>query len=111
MENSTKGDPRGDVIARGIVSEELARVMYERYVELNPNKNTAHPAGITSNTNTLMKIYRWFQELSSSFRSDKRYIRFYSFAVTILLYGHYLFSQSGSNRSAWRYAYAACSSG
>jgi hypothetical protein len=34
MENSTKGDPRGDVIARGIVSEELARVMYERYVKL-----------------------------------------------------------------------------
>jgi hypothetical protein len=31
MENSTKGDPRGDVVARGIVSEELARVMYERY--------------------------------------------------------------------------------
>jgi hypothetical protein len=33
MENSAKGDPRGDVIARGIVSEELARVMYERYVK------------------------------------------------------------------------------
>lgn len=31
MENSAKGDPRGDVVARGIVSEELARVMYERY--------------------------------------------------------------------------------
>ncbi|KAJ5940996.1 MFS multidrug transporter [Penicillium verrucosum] len=31
MENSAKGDPRGDVIARGIVSEELARVMYERF--------------------------------------------------------------------------------
>jgi hypothetical protein len=34
MENSAKGDPRGDVIARGIVSEELARVMYERYVKI-----------------------------------------------------------------------------
>lgn len=33
MENSAKGDPRGDVIAREIVSEELARVMYERYVQ------------------------------------------------------------------------------
>ncbi|KAJ5789756.1 uncharacterized protein N7518_006767 [Penicillium psychrosexuale] len=31
MENSAKGDPRGDVVARGIVSEELARVMYERF--------------------------------------------------------------------------------
>ncbi|KAJ5188410.1 hypothetical protein N7472_007424 [Penicillium cf. griseofulvum] len=31
MENSTKGDPRGDVVVRGIVSEELARVMYERF--------------------------------------------------------------------------------
>lgn len=31
MESSVKGDPRGDVVARGIVSEELARVMYERY--------------------------------------------------------------------------------
>ncbi|CAG8145850.1 unnamed protein product [Penicillium olsonii] len=31
LENSTKGDPRGDVIAREIVSEELARVMYERF--------------------------------------------------------------------------------
>ncbi|KAG0155020.1 hypothetical protein PDIDSM_593 [Penicillium digitatum] len=28
MENSGKGDPRGDVIGRGIVSEELARVMF-----------------------------------------------------------------------------------
>lgn len=32
MENSTNGDPRGDIIARGIVTEERARVMYERYV-------------------------------------------------------------------------------
>ncbi|KAJ5793805.1 hypothetical protein N7457_000404 [Penicillium paradoxum] len=31
MENSTRGDPRGDVIARGIVSEELGRIMYERF--------------------------------------------------------------------------------
>ncbi|KAJ5181891.1 MFS multidrug transporter [Penicillium cf. viridicatum] len=31
MENSAKGDPRGDVVARGIVSEELARIMYERF--------------------------------------------------------------------------------
>ncbi|CAI7628162.1 unnamed protein product [Penicillium glandicola] len=31
MENSAKGDPKGDVVARGIVSEELARVMYERF--------------------------------------------------------------------------------
>ncbi|KAI3148352.1 hypothetical protein CBS147325_3505 [Penicillium roqueforti] len=31
MESSVKGDPRGDVVARGIVSEELARVMYERF--------------------------------------------------------------------------------
>jgi hypothetical protein len=31
MENSAKGDSRGDIVARGIVSEELARVMYERY--------------------------------------------------------------------------------
>ncbi|CAG8097258.1 unnamed protein product [Penicillium salamii] len=31
IENSAKGDPRGDVIAREIVSEELARVMYERF--------------------------------------------------------------------------------
>jgi hypothetical protein len=40
MENSTKGDPRGDVVARGIVSEELARVMYERY-GTNSKKETA----------------------------------------------------------------------
>lgn len=32
IENSTKGDPKSDIIARGIVSEDLARVMYERYV-------------------------------------------------------------------------------
>lgn len=38
MENSAKGDPRGDVVARGIVSEELARVMYERYGTNSPNK-------------------------------------------------------------------------
>lgn len=31
MEHSSNGDPRGDIIARGIVSEEQARVMYERY--------------------------------------------------------------------------------
>ncbi|KAJ5727898.1 hypothetical protein N7493_005718 [Penicillium malachiteum] len=31
MENSTNGDPRGDIIARGIVTEERARVMYERF--------------------------------------------------------------------------------
>lgn len=31
MEHSTNGDPRGDIIARGIVTEERARVMYERY--------------------------------------------------------------------------------
>ncbi|KAJ5950609.1 uncharacterized protein N7479_009022 [Penicillium vulpinum] len=31
METSTKGDPTGDVVARGIVSEELARIMYERF--------------------------------------------------------------------------------
>lgn len=32
MEHSSNGDPRGDIIVRGIVSEEQARVMYERYV-------------------------------------------------------------------------------
>lgn len=32
MDHSTTGDPRGDIIARGIVGEERARVMYERYV-------------------------------------------------------------------------------
>lgn len=32
MEHSSNGDPRGDIIARGIVSEEQARMMYERYV-------------------------------------------------------------------------------
>ncbi|KAJ5578235.1 uncharacterized protein N7459_007199 [Penicillium hispanicum] len=31
MEHSSNGDPRGDIIARGIVSEERARVMYERF--------------------------------------------------------------------------------
>ncbi|KAH8691676.1 putative C6 transcription factor [Talaromyces proteolyticus] len=31
MENSTNGDQKGDIISRGIVSEELARVMYERF--------------------------------------------------------------------------------
>ncbi|KAJ5633922.1 hypothetical protein N7528_001764 [Penicillium herquei] len=31
MEHSTNGDPRGDIIARGIVTEERARVMYERF--------------------------------------------------------------------------------
>lgn len=31
MEHSSNGDPRGDIIARGIVSEEQARIMYERY--------------------------------------------------------------------------------
>jgi hypothetical protein len=32
MDPSTKGDSKGDIIARGIVSEENARVIYERYV-------------------------------------------------------------------------------
>lgn len=32
MENSSGGDPRGDIIARDIITEERARVMYERYV-------------------------------------------------------------------------------
>ena len=32
MENSSNANPRGDIIARDIVSEEQARVMYERYV-------------------------------------------------------------------------------
>lgn len=32
IETSTKGDPKSDIIARGIVSEELARVLYERYL-------------------------------------------------------------------------------
>lgn len=40
MENSAKGDPRGDIVARGIVSEELARVMYERYVKLNARERS-----------------------------------------------------------------------
>lgn len=30
MEHSTNGDTRGDIVARGIVPEEQARVMYER---------------------------------------------------------------------------------
>lgn len=34
MDSSTKGDPKGDIIARGIVSEENARVIYERFVHL-----------------------------------------------------------------------------
>lgn len=33
MDSSAKGDPKGDIIARGIVSEENARVIYERYVK------------------------------------------------------------------------------
>ncbi|KAJ5682417.1 hypothetical protein N7462_005582 [Penicillium macrosclerotiorum] len=32
MDNSSKGDGRGDIIARGIVSEENARIMYERFI-------------------------------------------------------------------------------
>ncbi|KAJ5491011.1 hypothetical protein N7539_002578 [Penicillium diatomitis] len=32
IDKSVKGDGRGDIIARGIVSEENARVMYERFV-------------------------------------------------------------------------------
>lgn len=32
MDSSAKGDPKGDIIARGIVSEENARVIYERSV-------------------------------------------------------------------------------
>ncbi|KAJ5147249.1 hypothetical protein N7526_000601 [Penicillium atrosanguineum] len=31
MEHSSNGDPRGDIVVRGIVSEEQARVMYERF--------------------------------------------------------------------------------
>ncbi|EED23576.1 C6 transcription factor, putative [Talaromyces stipitatus ATCC 10500] len=31
MDSSSKGDSKGDIIARGIVSEENARVMYERF--------------------------------------------------------------------------------
>ncbi|CAL5871176.1 uncharacterized protein PFLUO_LOCUS5423 [Penicillium psychrofluorescens] len=31
IDTSTKGDPKSDIIARGIVSEELARVLYERF--------------------------------------------------------------------------------
>lgn len=34
MDSSTKGDSKGDIIARGIISEESARVIYERYVSL-----------------------------------------------------------------------------
>ncbi|KAG2419998.1 hypothetical protein HFD88_004795 [Aspergillus terreus] len=32
MENSAEVDPRKDIIARGIISEEHARVMYERFI-------------------------------------------------------------------------------
>ncbi|KAF7588708.1 hypothetical protein BBP40_005309 [Aspergillus hancockii] len=32
MENSGNGDTKGDIVARGIVSEERARVMYERFM-------------------------------------------------------------------------------
>ncbi|KAJ5620700.1 C6 transcription factor [Penicillium lagena] len=31
IETSTKGDPKSDIIARGIVSEDLARVLYDRF--------------------------------------------------------------------------------
>ena len=31
MDNSSKADPKSDIIARGIISEERARVMYDRY--------------------------------------------------------------------------------
>lgn len=34
MDSSAKGDPKGDIIARGIISEENARAIYERYVNL-----------------------------------------------------------------------------
>lgn len=32
MDNPSNGDTKGDIVTRGIVSEERARVMYERYV-------------------------------------------------------------------------------
>lgn len=32
MDNPVNGDTQGDIVTRGIVSEERARVMYERYV-------------------------------------------------------------------------------
>uniref|UniRef100_A0A093W3L8 Protein priB n=1 Tax=Talaromyces marneffei PM1 TaxID=1077442 RepID=A0A093W3L8_TALMA len=37
MDSSAKGDPKGDIIARGIVSEENARAIYERF--FNGSKN------------------------------------------------------------------------
>ncbi|OKL58955.1 hypothetical protein UA08_05936 [Talaromyces atroroseus] len=37
LRTPTKGDPNGDIIARGIVNEELARVIYERFI--NGSKN------------------------------------------------------------------------
>lgn len=35
MEHSAIGDARGDIVARGIVPEDRARVMYERYVPIH----------------------------------------------------------------------------
>nr|XP_001401317.2 C6 transcription factor [Aspergillus niger CBS 513.88] len=32
MDNSSKADPKSDIIARGIISEERARVMYDRFM-------------------------------------------------------------------------------
>lgn len=63
MENSGKGDPRGDVIGRGIVSEELARVMYERCGTNSQMKLHS----IIVESNTLLQVYRWIKKLSSTF--------------------------------------------
>lgn len=61
MENSAKGDPRGDVVARGIVSEELARVMYERYGTNSQTK--LHNQNLTA----LLQVHGWIEELSPTF--------------------------------------------
>jgi hypothetical protein len=65
MENSGNGDTKGDIVARGIVSEERARVMYERYVQSwrKKNENWLEEEQIIT---CYLQIYGWKQKLSTT---------------------------------------------
>ncbi|CAG8099181.1 unnamed protein product [Penicillium salamii] len=75
IENSAKGDPRGDVIAREIVSEELARVMYERYVESN-----SEVSEFTGGSKNYLPLFDPIRDTFDSIRSRSL------FCFTVIIY-------------------------
>lgn len=94
MEHSSNGDPRGDIIARGIVSEEQARMMYERYAAPIWNTDQAW------RTLTKFQIHRGKQEFLASIRSYSRHIRLNTITVPVLFYSHNLPGEPSSGRLA-----------